>query len=223
MIATAKNLELQPWIVQTGPNINPVPADSFTATLIPGGILKVVNTSSKAWGGALVTCKPPEMDQVNSYANPYFGLDLEIYVPPADLANLGRLELDVKRCVVPAQAGVMIPNIGNGSTQLNFSTGQWQIDKSPPGWTDTGFEPILPPAWTPISFRHVMNASGYSVMSTKWGDTSFSVPASMQNLPLQESNWAQVMAVQIQTEVVAPGTVTIYLRNINLSVSDGPF
>ena len=219
---TANNLELAPWITQDGPDINPIPADSFTATLISGGVLKVVNKSSKNMGGALVTCKPKSLLPANTLANPYFGLDLDIYVSPHDMDNLARLELDVKRCIV-AGHGKTISNIGDGSTQWNRSAGCWQIDKPGGGWVDTAFEPILPPTWTHLSFRHWMDGAKYSVLSTNWGGMAFNVPASMQNIPLLSSNWDAVVAVQIQFELFTPGVVTVYARNISLSLNDKPF
>ena len=219
---TAANLELQPWLTQSGADINPVAAKSFTAALIPGDVLEVINESTLAMGGALVTCKPPSLLPANTLANPYFGLDLEVYVPPASMANLARLELDVKRVIVDAK-GQTIANVADGSTEMNYSTGFWQIDKAGGGWVNTAFTPLLPSCWTQLSFRYWMSADRYSVLSTNWGGMAYPVPATMQNLPLLESNWASVVAVQIQFEVFQPGTIALYFRDINLSVSAEPF
>jgi hypothetical protein len=211
MILTLSNLETQPWLTQIGLTINPVPADSFTAALLPGSLLKVVNTSSKAWGGGLVACKP-NIAPFNIAALPYSGLDAEVYVSPADMANLGRLELDLKRCIVTGK-------VGDFSGQLNLSTGSFQIS---PNWKDSGFYPILPSAWTKLRFRHYMTATAYSFLSAKWGGSEFEVsPADQGQLLLSEA-WENVCAVQIQTEILVPGEVTIYLRNITLSLSDEP-
>ena len=128
----------------------------------------------------------------------------------------------MKRVVVPG-LGKKIPNVGNGSTQLNFSNGFWQIDKSGGGWVSTAFEPVLPPCWTRLSFRHFMDSKKYSVLSTNWGGMQYVVPGDMQNLPLGESDWAAVVAVQLQTEVLQPGEVSVYFRNISLTVSAQPF
>lgn len=210
-LITASALELQPWITQTGSDINPVPADSFTATLLPGNILKVVNTSSKAWGGGLVACKP-NIAPFNVAALPYSGLDAEVYVSPADMAKLGRLELDLKRCIAPGK-------VGDFSGQLNLSTGSFQIS---PNWKDSGFYLILPSTWTKVRFRHYMTATAYSFQSVKWGGSEFEVSPADQGQALLSEAWANVCAIQIQTEILVPGEVTIYLRNITLSLSDEP-
>ena len=211
MIFTIRNLEKLPLVTQIGSNINPVPADSFTATLLPGNILKVTNVSSKAWGGGLVACKP-DIAPFNIAALPYSALDAEVYVAPADMAKLGRLELDLKRCIVPGK-------VADFSGQLNLSTGSFQIS---PNWKDSGFYPILPSQWTKLRFRHVMDEAHYSFLSAKWGGSLFQVPNSLGDLPLLNEAWENVCAIQIQTEILEPGTVTVYYRNIALSLSDEP-
>ena len=40
--------------------------------------------------------------------------------------------------------------------------------------------------------------------------------------PLLSENWENACAIQIQTEILEPGTVTVYYRNITLSLSDEP-
>jgi|SRR5579863_214199 len=222
MLLTIPHIEALPFITQNGPDINPVPADSFTSTLLPGGILAVTNTSSKPMGGALVTCKtflPPEF---NTLALPYFGLDLDVCISPDNLARLGRLEIDIKRWVA-GSTGTPLANIANCSSQLNRSTGEWQIDGNPPGWRNTGFLPMLSPCWTPLKFRYSMSATQFSVLSTAWDGCAFDVPTSMQNVTLETSKWGPGpgCVVQLQTEILEPGTLTVNFRNIRFTISDG--
>ena len=49
ILITASALEAQPWLTQTGLDINPVPADSYAATLRPGGVLMVCYTDITAY------------------------------------------------------------------------------------------------------------------------------------------------------------------------------
>jgi hypothetical protein len=198
-----------------------VQADQFVATYV-NGALKVTNVSSKAMGGGLVTCKRSIPFGIGAQL-PYFGLDLQVLVTQWDMPLLGRLEIDVKR-VDTAASGTPIPNVANGSTQLNFSTGDWQIDGSPPGWLATGFKPALAhDTWTPVRIRYLVQDGKFSVLSTAWGTQAFNVPPSMQGLPLQQSNWAQVAAVQLQTEILARGALTVLYKGIQLSYSDKPY
>ena len=81
--------------------------------------------------------------------------------------------------------------MANFSSQLNFSTGQWQIDGNLPGWLDTGFKPTIKAArivWFPISFRYFINfpSGKFSFLSTTWGTQEFTVlnPRTMQERPV---------------------------------------
>jgi hypothetical protein len=212
------------WIVQSGPSVNPVPPDAYIPTPLPTGALKVTNVSSKPFGGALVTAKRI-VPIIPGVSLPYFGLDMLLYISSFDLPTLGRLEIDVKVATPAAPSSTTpIANIANGSSQLNMSTGQWQIDTSPPGWINTGFAPILTPdVWMPLSFRYMYGNGKYSVLSCAFGEQRFTVPSSLQGLPMQMSNWAQVAAVQLQTEVMQPGGLSTIYNQIELSWSDQPF
>jgi hypothetical protein len=218
-------LEFAAWTTQTGPTVNPVPADAFLATQLPSGALKVTNVSSKAMGGALVTCKRP-VPSIPGTTLPYLGLDLQLLVSQYDLPLLARKEIDVKAALTPAPSALTsIANVANFSSQFDASTRTWQIDGSPPGWVDTGFKPVLTPdVWMPLSFRYFMDIPNgkFSFLSVNWGGL-FEVPASMQELPLQQSNWAQVAAIQLQTEILSPGGLTTLYRGITLTWSDRPF
>jgi hypothetical protein len=220
-------LEHQTWIVQTGTNINSVVSDAIVSTVEPDGSLKLTNASTKANGGGLITVKLPFPDV--GIALPYVGLDLDFYVSGYDLPLLGRLECDIKAVQTDAK-GATINNTANGSTQLNMSEGgMWQIDNAGRVWTDTGYKPGLPIAdtWTHLSNRYVFNfaANQFSVSSIAQGNGAapYGVPGALQQLALQPSNWASVVAVQLQTEILQPGGLNTIYKNIFVTFSDTAF
>lgn len=223
MTSTIDGIEYLTFITQLGPNINDPASKAFTSTLIPGGILAVTNEADKPMAGGLVTCKTFLPPALNTLDFPYFGLDLELCVSPSSLANLGRLELDVKRWTVGAPGpSSPLANIANESSQLNLQNGQWQIDGNPPGWRKTGFQPPMSPGWIPVSFRYHMDAEKFSFLSASWDRCRFEIPAAMQNVTLETSNWGPQAGcvIQLQTEVIEPGTVTVNFRNLKFLVGD---
>lgn len=216
ILITADHLELHTWQTQTGLDINPIPADSYAADTLPGGILRVVNISSQAGGAALVTCKDAFGPDVNTAAYPYYGLDLKAYAEPAMLLKWGREEIDVKRCTTP---GI----VANTSSERNSQTAFWEIDGNPPGWQPTAFQPNVTPGWMQRKFRYHMDADGFSVLSTKWGKMAYDVPLTMQNVPLQkEPTWGNVFAIQLQNMILEPGTLVVDYLNITAYLSDAP-
>ncbi len=220
IIVQDTNLKSQVWVVQSGPNVNSIPSQAFIATQLPNGTLKVSNIANVTMGGALVTCKRP-VPVVPGVNLSFLKLNMQIRVASDDLVNLLRFENDVKVCVKGApNSSTPIANVYDFSSQLNFSTGQWQIDTSPSGWVDTGFKPTLPPdTWIPVEFRYQLNSSTFSMLGTTWGTQSFNVPSTMQGLPLQVTNWQPVAAIQLQTES-ALGEVTTEYKGITLTWSD---
>ena len=225
---TDDQLEKGTWIMQGGANVNPVPADAFISSLLADGTLKVTNVSSKAFGGALVTNKRPMQTQAGA-SMPFVGMDMDVYVSSYDLANLARLEIDLK-CVAKAapNAATPIPNTANFSAQWNLDAknGQWQLDPSGTTWVDSGFKPTLAPdTWTTLKFRFWMSAAAgkWSILSVDWGGVLFVAPSQFQNIPLLPSNWNAVAAIQLQTEVFTPGSLTVLFRNIKLTYGDQPF
>jgi hypothetical protein len=147
-----------------------------------------------------------------------------------NLANLARQEIDVKGCYVaaPTSAKPGIPNIANWSSQLNYSTGLWQIDGNPPGWLNTTFKPVITPDVPfPISMRYLVDTVNqkFSVLSTTWGSqAAYQIAAAQQGVAFEESDWqALVFALQLQIEVLNPGEASIEYNNITLTLSDQPF
>jgi len=156
MIITDPGLELRSdWTLETGPNINPIPADSFVGTHMGDSSYRITNVSSKAYGGALLTNKRQVPMLQGSTMNQVFyaGLDLEFLISSADLPFLWAHETDVKACVQGApNSSTKIPNVFNWSAQVNMGKGgMFQIDAIPgkPGWVDTGIK--VPPV--PVAAR----------------------------------------------------------------------
>jgi hypothetical protein len=224
------NLESQPWEVQTGESVNPVPVLAYTSEQVTSGpfqgALKVTNVSGAALGGALVTCKCP-VPLIPGVSLPYLGLDMQVYIPSFELPNLARLEIDAKVVLTSApNAETSIANTADFSGQWNQSTGQWQIDNASAEWTNTGFSPVLvSDVWMTFSARYFIDIpnSKFSVLSITWNGTEFTIPASLQEIPFLSSNWDAVAALQIQMETLLAGSVTVLFKNITLTWSDHLF
>jgi hypothetical protein len=229
MIITDPGLELRSdWTLETGPNINPIPADSFVGTHMGDSSYRITNVSSKAYGGALLTNKRQVPMLQGSTMNQVFyaGLDLEFLISSADLPFLWAHETDVKACVQGApNSSTKIPNVFNWSAQVNMGKGgMFQIDAIPgkPGWVDTGIKvPPVPDVWNRLRIRYKADVAAalFSVLSVN----GMGIDPGQQNMPLQVTNWQPVAAVQLQNEVAMPGVVNISYRNIALLYSPDPF
>jgi hypothetical protein len=213
------------WQSVIGPSINKTQAESIgitqQVTKSDGAILRVTNTSTQTWGGGLAKFPIPVVDLSSAGIKlARARIDLEYRLREEDLALLGRLETDLKLCVAPAPSPTSpIPNIVDGSTQFNISE-DWmlQIDKAGGGWIDTGhnFEPPMPDEWMPMSlgFSYDTSALTFSVTDV---DTVL-IADTFGNLPMLTTNWTRG-AIQLQTEVLAPGVVEVAYRKIKLTLS----
>jgi len=225
--ATYGDLASWPWLTRIGKDINKIPAKSYTATQAPTGELVVVNTSDQAGGGGLVTCAVPV--PALGVPLPYTELSLEAFLTDIPW----RFESDVKQCNIGAHSGgqINIANISNFSTQwkqMNGPLGQWQIDGNPPGWLGTYWTPTLTTgAWFKFRIRGYTDlaAKTYSVLSGRFGKQRFDVPAALQNVPWEVSNWGPtpVAMVQLQTEIALPGVLTVRYRKIRVKFRNLPF
>ena len=218
------NLEAQTWTPESGSNINAELPEALEVVNEPDGSLRFTNVSTEDFGGGLITLKgayPP----LPGVSLPYAGLDFEVLISPQDLPNLARLECDLKVAETAAPAGGTAANIANGSGQLSLPDGNWEINNEAAGWIDSGYVPGAPPAgvWVPVSLRFLFGAT-FSVLSVNVNaPTPFLVPAALQGLALQASNWAAVWAIQFQTEITQPGAVNVSYRAITLTFCNGPF
>jgi hypothetical protein len=214
------------WISQIGANINSVPSDAFNAANLPDGTEIVTNALSKKMAGGLVVNKRP-IPKIAGVSLNYVGLDLKVKFPALTLFNIARHEIDLKLCVQSApDENTPIPNTADWSTQMNFSTGTWQIDTTTP-WAETGikFGTVVPDTWHALSYRfwHDPVAKIYSVLSIAWDGIVSLIPATMQKIPYLKSNWDEVAAFQVQNEGWNPGvTLVLYDAGV-LTYSDQPF
>lgn len=226
------NLEKYPWQVVNDTTVNPVPMTSVSTQLVNGHL--GVTMAGPQYGGALIACKLPTPVIPGTTQFPYSGLDFEAFVDDDSMSLLRCFESDLKAVWNAAPAGQSIPNCMDGSFQVNLAEGgMCQIDNAVPTWVDTGIKsvpawldnsvqqvPILTPnAWSGFSLRHSIDGSNFSFLSIN----SEPIPVTLRPLPLLNTNWASVLAVQFQLVLQVAGTVTVRYRNVTLTVSDSPF
>ena len=225
------NLQNFVWTRETGPDINKIPATNYTAKNVPlgpsGNALLVTNYSAQDGGADLVTTKRPNYATLfPSYNLNYLRLRMKMFISSIDKLNLGRLETDVKVCMVKSPTSVPpgIPNVANGSTESNFTNGFWQIDGNPPGWLNTTYKPTIPvDTW--FDYYHDIKidpvAKTFSVLGCRFGNQAYLTPAGMLNVPWQTTQWqGLVAAVQLQLMVFKAGTVNVAYDVIDLVWSD---
>jgi len=216
------------WQLETGPGINPVPADLFVGFHSTDQFLRVTNVSTLQYGGALLTCKRqvplvfPGMEKLF-----YAALYLEFMLSKFDFENLWAHETDLKAVVQGApNAATKIPNVFDWSAQVNIGRGgMFQIDQVGGGWIDTGIKiPPVPDVWNALEifFKADVTSSKFSVTGVTSNGSHYNVPTGLQNVPLLSSNWQPVAAVQLQNEVSKPGVVNITYRKVNLLYSPDP-
>lgn len=216
------------WKTEKGANINDPASDYFAATQAPDGTMAVVNgyAGTRKYAGALVANKRA-LPRYNGALLPWVAMRMRFRWPASLAANLARHELDLKVCVKPSPApDQAIRNVANFSTQWNAETGMWQIDQDPPAWHDTGFvtEDICAEEWHTVDYRFWFDreAARFSVLSIALDDLTYEIPKYLQDVPMQESNWETVAAVQIQNEMLKPGATMIEYDDIALAWSDQP-
>lgn len=233
-------LETIPAFTEIQSDVNSVLAKDFEATVIPSGAyagwLKITNSSNAAMGGGLAGWKLP-FPNVGSTQLTYAGLDLNVLIPDADYPFLARMEIDTIAVANSAPASAIstnpatwVANKADTSAQCNQSENwMWQVDQVVSGgykWTDTGVV-LTPPSNQPfsLSFRYKWDfANGNSsVISVAQNGVLMPIPAAMQGIALQTSNWASVIAVQLQTEILQAGGLSVLYKNIFLTLSDQPF
>lgn len=217
------------WISGISPSINPKASLVYVPSSLPDGRLKVTNVGNVDYAGGLVARKIPP-PQISGVSLTYAMLSTSILVPSSALYNLARLETDFLVILTPApDPKTPIPNKFNGSTQLNFSTGNFMIDASSgaAAWSDIGAGPgkdIAPDVPHLLELRYQYDFAGkhISTLSITWDGTLYPVPAKLQNVGCQPSNWNAVMAIQKQTEMFTPGSVEVVYDRTTLTLSDQP-
>jgi hypothetical protein len=232
------NLHLLPWSRETGKDINSVPAANYTAVNVAGAgpsgkALSVTNTSTQDGGADLVTVKRPNYAALHPDLNlKYVRLRCKMFISAADRAKIGRLETDMKACMVIAPKDstskvTPIRNVPNASTQLNFTNGYVQIDSDPPGWKNTMFKPVIPvDIW--FDYYHDLMidpiAKTFTVVGMGYGSQIYkTVAPDPQNVPWQTSTWRDlILAIQLQIMIFKAGSVSVYYDLMDLVWSDIP-
>jgi len=197
------------WQSNTGPDVNPIPADQYLPLTTASGLQVLCAASKEMAGGLVSTTAPiPPGDQ-------FFGLDVAWIETSDSLAHTARTELDLK-ITFPGGAQA------NGSLQYNYTKGEWQLDPDGKGWQGTGYTDAP--------------GLGYNLMQSRWkfdgkiwsclalclnGKNVFTPPAQFQNLPLIMTKWAAGLHAQLQKE--AQNTpwflLTLYVA-VKISASD---
>lgn len=222
MILSFPNVETTyPAKRQISPDVNSVLALDVQLTPVTSGPMK-------GWSKFTVTGDQPEAGGMRYFELgfpdypdplPYTGLDYDLIIPVAEYPNLAQLETDLV-AVANGSTGPVIPNKAPGSFQFDFSKKPMIADIDP-GWTPIGMT-VAPPVGdlaTHVSLRHKMDfqAGTYGFLSLN------GVAAPANQLALLPSNWGRAMNLQLQAQVLQPGSVTVYLRNLAVSMSDRPF
>lgn len=218
-------LESQPWAIVNNSSVNSVPVDNIVPQYL-NNYLSVAVFASKPYAGALVHCGQPVPPQ----ALPYIGVDLQFMLSEEAAAFLRCLEVDLKVAMTGAPAGGTAQNLCDFSSQIElYNGGQIQIDNQAATWADvpnrkTG--PLTPDVWIPWAGRYLIDAANkkYSVLGFNINGTGYSIPATMQGLAWQTTNWSQVAQVQLQLDNnTVPAAFVVRYRDITLTWSDHPF
>lgn len=222
-----RNLFADPsqWISNKSDSVNKPPSAYFEASSGPSGML-VTNGLIKPWSGAMVsnTIQPP----VTTYGRLMHWIiyRLKFRIPGMTAANLARLENDLKVCVKTRPTSTTyIRNVANFSCQWNADSGQWQIDKDPPGWIDTGFitETLEPDLWHTLEFRYSFDdeALTFSMLSIQLDDELYEIPENLRNVMMTSTNWEKCRKLQVQTcGYAAQSTVLTEYKDGELAWSD---
>jgi hypothetical protein len=204
------------WKSNKGPTINDPPSDFFEAAATPEtNTMMVTNGSTPAWGGALVSRKRGVPASNGKKLN-WLAYRFQFRFDAKTGSNVARHETDLKICIkTRPNSQTKIRNVCNFSVQWNpdAAGGQYQIDLDPPGWVNTGFvvEEITPDVWHTQEFRFTFDdaANTFSVLSIQLDDQLFTIPANLQNVPMQLTNWEEVSSEQMQNEVYAAKSTTL--------------
>ena len=225
------------WKSNSAPDINDPASDHFEATQEDDGSMVVTNCAigDKKFAGALVSntvMKVPT--DANGKQYQYIAFRVRWRWSKAVARQIARHELDLKVCYLtrpPKPPGSnenpKIRNVANCSTQWNRDTGQFQIDKDPPGWVDSGYivKDIAPDVDHELDYRFYFNPDNqtFSVLSIKL-DTNepYLIPKELQDVAMTLGNWEECRKLQVQNEIYKPGASVIHYHRIDLGWSHEP-
>jgi hypothetical protein len=221
------------WIGNTGPSINDPPSDYFGATPGADGALVVTNAyaGTKNFPGGLVSHKKLPPRDVAGNLFQYIAMKVGFQWSRHVRRKIARLELDLKVCFrTRPNSQTKIRNVGNFSTQWNRDRKMWQIDEDPPGWIDSGYvvteEQMAPDVHHTVDFRFWYDPNPddprFSVQSIDLDDNPYIVPAKLQGVAAQNTNWEEIRSIQLQTENYEPGSSTVVFDLVQLGWSHSP-
>lgn len=236
MLITLADLEkdASQWGSNISAGVNAKMSTGFQASNLPDGRLLVTNTGTVPFAGGLVSRKLQVPQMVGAGGQPTFPSFAElrtlITVPSLALFNLARLETDFLAVFASGAGAATLPNNkANCSTQLNLSSGHFEVDASPTtsAWSDIGDGPgqITPDAEHELIIKCAFDIanSKRSVQSISWDGKVYPVPSNLQNIAFQPSNWGVTSSIQKQNEMFKPGSTFVIYRATSLSWSDQPF
>jgi hypothetical protein len=217
------------WKSKIDPSVNVPGSDIFQAEDAGDGTMTVTNTGREKWCGGLVSNTELQVPRGNDGNQlQYVALRVRWKWPYAIYENVARHELDLKVCVkTRPNAATKIRNVANFSTQWNRDTGQFQIDKDPPAWIDSGYvvKNIEPDLWHDLEYHFFFdpNAATFSVQSIQLNQNQpYLVPENKQNVMMTETNWEECTKGQIQNEMYNPGCTVIQYSMFDLWWSNEP-
>jgi hypothetical protein len=201
------------WVPVSGIDINDPPSAVFLGTQTPTNSMLVHNGLDVPWGGALLSLTRP-LPVLDGELLRYSAWRFRFRFIPETYDNLARFENDKKTCIKSRpNAETKIRNVCNYSTQLNFDTGEIEIDHDPPAWLGSGFFPrhTEPDIWHALDYRFSFDPEPltFSIDSIQWDDELYVMPEEHRNIPMSETNWEECDKYQIQNEGYEPGTVLI--------------
>jgi hypothetical protein len=220
----------QEWKSNTSTDVNDPGSDYFGAMQgATPNTLVVTNAygGTRDYAGGLVSNKRKLPKQQDGSLYQYVAMRIGWEWGANVYRQIARHELDCKVCFkTRPNANTKIRNVANFSTQWNRDTGQWQIDKDPPKWIDSGMivEDIAPDVHHVADFRfwYDPDAAIFSVLSIQLDADCYAIPEELQNVAAQETNWEEIASCQLQNEMYHPGSTLIEYDEVRLGWSTEP-
>ena len=214
------------WGTVNDKTVNPISVDSIVPYNMAGA-MEVSVVSSQPFGGALVYRHIPFNPLIASL--PYIGVDWQFMLPLSAVQFQRCLELDLKICPFAAPTNQTVRNVIDLSSQFEwYNGGMFQIDNAQGTWANTPFSVGMatPNVWNSVSYRAWSDyKTAFSFLSMAFnGGPANLIPAAMQKLPLLNSDWGTVTALQLQQDNNdKPASFSTSYRNIVITFSDQPF
>jgi hypothetical protein len=187
----------------TSASINPKLAEVMEAVPQPDCVTACIG-GTQSGAGALISTDSPVPELYGAFPN---FLKVVWQIRPSKVAvkqaHIFERDSIVINPASPTSSATPV-NWYDGSVQKQQSSGMWQIDrvastdadgKHKYAWQDTGYAPppLEPDVWTTVIVIYKFDwlKQTTSVLSIQQGDDKpFLIPASLQNIPANPSNWS---------------------------------